>query len=101
VSARRRFPDGRPRDPPSKAAAIQEGVLIFKVELDGESISCSSPRCVQRLLHLGWRLSDASQTGDLLLALEAEEHADDEPAPGLHPRGQAEPAAPGPYEGRR
>jgi len=59
-------------------------VTVFEVSLDEESISCSSPRCIRRLLCLGWRLADPSQTEDLLQALEAEETA--EPAEVLHPR---------------
>jgi hypothetical protein len=59
-------------------------VTIFAVSFEGESISCSSPRCIQRLLGLGWRLADPSQTEDLLLALEADEMA--VPSEVLHPR---------------
>ena len=51
-------------------------VVVFKVVFDGESIVCSSPRCVQNLLSQGWRLADPEQTEDLLKALEAEESAD-------------------------
>jgi hypothetical protein len=57
--------------------------MVLKVSFDGESISCSSPRCIQRLLSQGWRLADPSQTEDLLQALEAEELA--ETGGGLHP----------------
>lgn len=47
--------------------------MIFKVRLDGESIACSSPRCVQRLLAQGWQLADPTQTDALLEALRREE----------------------------
>ena len=60
--------------------------MVFKVNFEGESISCSSPRCIQRLLSQGWRLADPYQTEDLLQALEAEELA--EAGEALHPRGQ-------------
>ena len=58
--------------------------MLFKVDLEGESIFCSSPRCIKRLLGLGWRLADPSQTEDLLEALKAEESAGDGEI--LHPR---------------
>jgi hypothetical protein len=58
--------------------------MVFKVSFDGESISCSSPRRIQRLLSQGWRLADPSQTEDLLQALEAEELA--ETGEVFHPR---------------
>ena len=57
--------------------------MVFKVNFEGESASCSSPRCIQRLLSQGWRLADSSQTEDLLQALEAEELA--ETVEVLHP----------------
>lgn len=47
--------------------------MIFTVVFEGTSVSCSSPRCVQRLLALGWRLADPDQTEALLRALEEEE----------------------------
>jgi len=50
--------------------------MVFKVNFEGESISCSSPRCIQRLLSQGWRLAEPSQTEDLLQSLEAEELAE-------------------------
>ncbi len=50
--------------------------MVFKVTFEEQSISCSSPRCIQRLLSHGWRLADPSQTEDLLRALEAEEIVD-------------------------
>jgi len=46
--------------------------MVFRVNFDGESISCSSPRCIQSLINHGWQLADPSQTADLLQALEAE-----------------------------
>lgn len=60
--------------------------MVFKVKFEGESISCSSPRCIQRLLGLGWRLADPSQAEPLLQALEAEEPAEpaDVSTPRLH-----------------
>lgn len=54
--------------------------MIFKVHFDGESIACSSPRCIERLLGQGWRLADPDQTEDLLQALRAEELAEPEGA---------------------
>jgi hypothetical protein len=59
-------------------------MMLFKVNFDGESISCSSPRCIQRLQSHGWRLAEPSQTEDLLQALEAQELA--ETGEVLHPR---------------
>jgi hypothetical protein len=53
------------------------------VNFEGESISCSSPRCIQRLLGLGWRLADPSQAESLLQALEAEEPAEPADVPYL------------------
>lgn len=47
--------------------------MVFKVLFEGESVVCSSPRCIQLLLHQGWRLADPAQTEHLLNALEAEE----------------------------
>ena len=47
--------------------------MVFKVLFEGESVVCSSPRCIQLLLHQGWRLADPAQTEHLLEALEAEE----------------------------
>ena len=48
--------------------------MVFRVEMDGESIACSSARCVSRLLKQGWTLSDPAQRRALeeLLAAEAE-----------------------------
>lgn len=61
-----------------------ERVMVFKVNFDGESISCSSARCIQRLLSQGWQLADPVQTEDLLRLLEEEEEADRKEE--LHPR---------------
>jgi hypothetical protein len=47
--------------------------MLFRVDFEGETIACSSPRCIQRLLSLGWQLADPSQAEDLLDALEDEE----------------------------
>ena len=58
--------------------------MLFRVNFEGETNSCSSPRCIQRLLSLGWRLADPSQTEDLLDALEDEEPL--EPGIVLHSR---------------
>jgi len=58
--------------------------MVFRVHFEGESISCSSARCIQRLLSLGWQLADSSQTDDLLRALEREEI--EGPGELLHPR---------------
>jgi hypothetical protein len=49
--------------------------MVFKVMFDGESIVCSSPRCVRKLLSQGWQLADPRQTEDLAKALELEELA--------------------------
>jgi hypothetical protein len=58
--------------------------MLFKLDLEGESIFCSSPRSIKRLLNLGWRLADPSQTENLLQALKAEESAGK--GLDLHPR---------------
>ena len=71
---------------PPVGGAYGECVMVFKVNFEGESISCSSPRCIQRLLSQGWRLADPSQTEDLLQALEAEELAETAEVP--HPRNE-------------
>lgn len=57
---------------------------VFKVYLDGDSIFCSSPRCIQKLLSDGWRLADPSQTADLFEALKEDENGG--PVGTLHPR---------------
>jgi hypothetical protein len=46
--------------------------MVFKVILEGESVSGSSPRCIHMLLSQGWRLADPSQTEDLVQSLQAE-----------------------------
>lgn len=46
--------------------------MVFKVELDGEVISCSSLECINRLLMQGWRLSDPAQWNDLTNAFLSE-----------------------------
>lgn len=60
--------------------------MVFKVLMEGESISCSSPRCIQRLLSQGWQLADPSQDVDLREALRATEEMDESEAV-LHPVG--------------
>jgi hypothetical protein len=57
---------------------------VFKVYLEGESIFCSSPRCIQELLNDGWQLADPSQTSDLVEALKEDENG--EPVGTLQPR---------------
>lgn len=46
--------------------------MVFMIELDGETVACSSARCVQGLLRQGWRLSDPAQADALVLALTRE-----------------------------
>ena len=46
--------------------------MMFMIELDGQTVACSSARCVQGLLRQGWRLSDPSQAGALVLAVARE-----------------------------
>lgn len=58
--------------------------MVFRVDFDGELISCSSARCIQRLLSQGWRLADPWQAEDLPEALEAEDLA--ETGEVFHPR---------------
>jgi hypothetical protein len=55
--------------------------MVFRVEMDGESIACSSARCISRLLQLGWVLADAAQGLELERALALEETEEDEAAP--------------------
>ncbi|MGE5124892.1 MAG: hypothetical protein ACM3PV_01275 [Betaproteobacteria bacterium] len=43
------------------------------IELDGETVACSSARCVQSLLRQGWRLSDPGQKDELVQLLAREE----------------------------
>lgn len=47
--------------------------MVFMIELDGETVACSSARCVQSLLRQGWRLSDPTQADDLVQVLAREE----------------------------
>jgi len=61
-------------------------LMLFRVDFEGESIYCSSARCIQRLLSLGWRLADPSQARHLLAAVEPEEAERQEPVETLHPR---------------
>lgn len=42
------------------------------IEMDGETVACSSARCVQSLLRQGWRLSDPAQADDLAQILARE-----------------------------
>ena len=59
--------------------------MVFRVEMDGESIACSSARCVSRLLQMGWVLSDTAQGRELERALALEEtEVDEGAAPRLH-----------------
>jgi hypothetical protein len=46
--------------------------MLFVIELDGETVACSSARCVESLLHQGWTLSDPAQKDALVLALARE-----------------------------
>jgi hypothetical protein len=47
--------------------------MVFMIELDGETVACSSARCVQSLLRQGWRLSDPGQKDELVQLLAREE----------------------------
>ena len=47
--------------------------MVFTIEFDGEKVACSSARCVQSLLHKGWRLTDPAQAAQLVLALDHEQ----------------------------
>ncbi len=42
------------------------------IEMDGETVACSSARCVQSLLRQGWRLSDPAQADELAQILARE-----------------------------
>jgi hypothetical protein len=54
-------------------ASIRErGSMVFKVELDGQVVSCSSPGCINWLLLHGWKLADPAQWDDLKHALQSE-----------------------------
>ena len=46
--------------------------MMFLIELDGQTVACSSARCVQGLLRQGWRLTDPSQAEALVLAVARE-----------------------------
>ncbi len=48
------------------------GVMVFMIEMEGETVACSSARCVQSLLRQGWRLSDPAQAEDLAQLLARE-----------------------------
>lgn len=47
--------------------------MVFLIELEGETVACSSARCVQSLLRQGWRLTDPAQADELVLVLAREE----------------------------
>jgi hypothetical protein len=47
--------------------------MVFKVELDGRVISCSSPACINILLLHGWKLAEPTQWDDFIDALLSEE----------------------------
>jgi hypothetical protein len=51
--------------------------MVFKVVSEGDSIYCSSPRCIQKLLSEGWSLADPAQSADLSSALESERSGGD------------------------
>jgi hypothetical protein len=53
--------------------------MVFRVEMDGESISCSSAQCVDSLLRRGWQLSDPSQRERLERELAAGEECAEAP----------------------
>lgn len=61
--------------------------MVFRVEMDGESIACSSARCVDGLLRRGWQLSDPSQRERLEKELAAAEEAAEAPHESLAARG--------------
>lgn len=65
--------------------------MIFRVELDGESIQCSSPRCIEKLIAQGWSLCDPEQK-EALARLASAERASGEPGT-LHPRSATEAVA--------
>jgi hypothetical protein len=52
---------------------LREEAMVFMIELDGETVACSSARCVQSLLRQGWRLADPAQADDLVQVLAREE----------------------------
>jgi hypothetical protein len=59
--------------------------MTFTVEMDEVRISCSSPRCIQRLLRYGWTLTDPSLSDDLVAQLAAAEAAGASEPERLHP----------------
>jgi hypothetical protein len=59
--------------------------MTFTVEMDEVQISCSSPRCIERLLRHGWTLADPSQSDDLMAQLAADEAAGASEPETLHP----------------
>ena len=59
--------------------------MLFTVEMDEVRISCSSPRCIQRLLQHGWTLADPSQADDLTAQLAAQQAATAFQPETLHP----------------
>lgn len=58
--------------------------MEFTVEMEDVRISCSSPKCIQRLIQQGWKLVDPSQSDDLMAQLAALEAAESEPEPSIH-----------------
>jgi len=46
--------------------------MVFRVESDGEVVSCSSPECVNSLLLKGWKLVEPAQFDDFIDALLSE-----------------------------
>jgi hypothetical protein len=46
--------------------------MMFMIELEGQTVSCSSARCVHGLLRQGWRLSDPAQADALVRELARE-----------------------------
>ena len=59
--------------------------MEFTVEMEEVRISCSSPKCIQRLILQGWKLVDPSQSDDLTAQLaEAEPAVSSEPGPSVH-----------------
>jgi hypothetical protein len=60
--------------PVERCVTTEEGLnlqVYFTVELDGETITCNSPRCIAKLLRYGWTLADPSQAELLIEALAA------------------------------
>lgn len=46
--------------------------MVFMIERDGETVACSSARCVHTLLRQGWRFTDPSQADALQRELRRE-----------------------------